>query len=234
MPELRRALPGRGVALPRAPRAAGGGDCRVNLPRRRPSCTRRAGGLAALTESTPFSRLQGKQALIRPPGALPEGDFLRSCVRCGACMKSCPTNTLQPCLWEGGLAGLWSPKVEPRFAACDQHCNACGRVCPTQAIRSLPLEEKTHARIGTAVIRKEQCLVWAQDKLCLICDEICPYNAIVFRTIEGTGGPWSSVPLQRLRVLRGALPRPGRLRHRGRGRRGNPAEGRLYVAEASG
>ena len=146
-------------------------------------------GLATLTEQTPFSRLQGKQALIRPPGALPEGDFLRSCVRCGACMKSCPTNTLQPCLWEAGLAGLWSPKLEPRFAACDQHCNVCGRVCPSQAIRPLSLDEKTHAKIGTAVLRKEQCLVWAQDKLCLICDEICPYNAIVFRTIEGYRRP---------------------------------------------
>ena len=82
-----------------------------------------------------------------------------------------------------------APRLEPRFAACDQHCNACGQVCPTQAIRSLPLEEKIHARIGTAVIRKEQCLVWAQDKLCLICDEICPYNAIVFRTIDGYRRP---------------------------------------------
>jgi formate hydrogenlyase subunit 6/NADH:ubiquinone oxidoreductase subunit I len=63
-------------------------------------------------------------------------------------------------------------------------------VCPTQAIRSLSLEEKTHAKIGTAVLKKESCLVWAQDKLCLICDEICPYNAIVFRTVEGYRRPF--------------------------------------------
>jgi formate hydrogenlyase subunit 6/NADH:ubiquinone oxidoreductase subunit I len=79
--------------------------------------------------------------------------------------------------------------MELRFAPCEQHCNACGRVCPTQAIRSLPLPEKTHAKVGTAIIRRESCLVWAQDKLCLICDEICPYNAIVFRTIEGYRRP---------------------------------------------
>ncbi|MEW6334314.1 MAG: 4Fe-4S dicluster domain-containing protein, partial [Thermodesulfobacteriota bacterium] len=29
----------------------------------------------------------------------------------------------------------------------------------------------------------------AQDKMCLICDEICPYNAIVFRPIEGYRRP---------------------------------------------
>jgi ferredoxin len=138
---------------------------------------------------TPAAALQGKLQLIRPPGALPEGDFLRTCIRCGECMKSCVTNTLQPCVTEAGLEGLWTPRMELRFAACEQNCNVCGKVCPTQAIRSLSLEEKTHAKVGTAVLKKESCLVWAQDKLCLICDEICPYNAIVFRTIEGYRRP---------------------------------------------
>ena len=150
-----------------------------------------AGGLtvAFVTGRTPFTPLQGKHQLIRAPGAVPESEFLRTCIRCGECMKSCLTNTLQPCFWESGLAGLWTPKMDLRFAPCEQNCNVCGKVCPTQAIRSLSLEEKTHAKVGTAVLRKELCLVWAQDKLCLICDEICPYNAIVFRTVEGYRRP---------------------------------------------
>jgi len=150
-----------------------------------------AGGLtvAFLTARTPFTPLQGKHQLIRPPGAVPESEFLRTCIRCGECMQSCLTNTLQPCFWESGMPGLWTPKMDLRFAPCEQNCNVCGKVCPTQAIRSLSLEEKTHAKVGTAVLRKELCLVWAQDKLCLICDEICPYNAIVFRTVEGYRRP---------------------------------------------
>ncbi len=150
-----------------------------------------AGGLsvAFLAGRTPFTPLQGKHQLIRPPGAVLESEFLRTCIRCGECMKSCLTNTLQPCFWESGLSGLWTPKMDLRFAPCEQNCNVCGKVCPTQAIRSLSLEEKTHAKVGTAVLRKELCLVWAQDKLCLICDEICPYNAIVFRTVEGYRRP---------------------------------------------
>jgi formate hydrogenlyase subunit 6/NADH:ubiquinone oxidoreductase subunit I len=75
------------------------------------------------------------------------------------------------------------------MAACEPNCHVCGKVCPTQAVRSLSLDEKTHARIGTAILRKEACLVWAQNKMCLICDEICPYNAIVFRPIEGYRRP---------------------------------------------
>jgi ferredoxin-type protein NapF len=147
-------------------------------------------GLGFAVQQSPFTPLQNKQQLIRPPGALPEDDFLATCIRCGECMKSCLTNTLQPTLWESGLAGLWTPEMDLRFAACEQECNVCGKVCPTQAIRSLSLEEKTHAKVGTAILKKEMCLVWAQDKLCLICDEICPYDAIVFRTIDGYRRPF--------------------------------------------
>jgi MauM/NapG family ferredoxin protein len=146
-------------------------------------------GIGFLSTQTPFALRQGKHQLIRPPGAIPESEFQRTCIRCGECMKSCLTNTLQPCLWESGLSGLWTPKMDLRLAPCDQNCNVCGKVCPTQAIRSLSLEEKTNAKVGTAILRKEMCLVWAQNKLCLICDEICPYNAIVFRPIEGYRRP---------------------------------------------
>jgi len=147
-------------------------------------------GIGFLATQTPFTLRQSKYQLIRPPGAIPETEFLRTCIRCGECMKSCLTNTLQPCLWESGLSGLWTPKMELRLAPCDQNCNVCGKVCPTQAIRSVSLEEKTNAKVGTAVLRKEMCLVWAENKLCLVCDEICPYNAIVFRPVEGYRRPF--------------------------------------------
>jgi len=66
-----------------------------------------AGGLAVgfVATQTPFTLKQSKHQLIRPPGAIPETEFLRTCIRCGECMKSCLTNTLQPCLWESGFSG---------------------------------------------------------------------------------------------------------------------------------
>jgi ferredoxin len=63
-------------------------------------------------------------------------------------------------------------------------------VCPTGAIRDLPLIERQHAKIGTAVIHRETCVAWAKDRLCLLCDEACPYNAIVFRPVEGHKRPF--------------------------------------------
>lgn len=123
--------------------------------------------------------------LIRPPGALPEPQFLNTCVRCGLCMRACPTNTIQPIWLDAGLEGLFSPVILPRLAGCAVKCNVCGDVCPTGAIRDLPLEEKNHAKIGTAYVIREHCLVWEQDRKCLVCDEVCPYNALSFRAVPG-------------------------------------------------
>ena len=31
---------------------------------------------------------------LRPPGALPEAEFLAACIRCGLCVRDCPYDTL--------------------------------------------------------------------------------------------------------------------------------------------
>lgn len=123
--------------------------------------------------------------LVRPPGALPEPELLARCVRCGECMKACPTNTLQPVWLKAGLEGIFTPVMLPRLAGCSDNCNVCGKVCPTGAIRDLPLIEKQHAKVGTAWINRRNCLVWEQDRKCLVCDEVCLYNAIVFKAVPG-------------------------------------------------
>jgi len=142
--------------------------------------------LAPLARSLMHRRILGR--LIRPPGSIPERDFLNACIHCGKCMKACPTNGLQPCIIEAGINGLWTPKLAARIGGCEKNCNLCGQVCPTSAIRKLPLEEKTYAKMGTAVIDRTRCIAWEQDKVCLICDEACPYNAIssLNETIRGT------------------------------------------------
>lgn len=148
------------------------------------------GGLAlSFFHSTVPYRSRRTDAIIRPPGAIPEREFLQQCVRCGQCMRACLTNTLQPSLWEAGPEGIWAPLMDLRLAPCEQNCNVCGLVCPTGAIRALDLEERKHARVGTAVILKDRCLVWERNRICLICDEVCPYNAIVFRPVEGVRRP---------------------------------------------
>jgi len=122
-------------------------------------------------------------AVIRPPGAIPEKNFLARCVRCDACMQACPTNTLQPLGWQAGLSALYSPVVKPRRGPCAPDCTACGDVCPTGSLRPLHPEEKLKAKVGTARIFRQKCLAWEFDKKCLICDEVCPFDAIEFRKL---------------------------------------------------
>ncbi len=122
--------------------------------------------------------------LIRPPGSIPETDFLRRCSRCYECIIACPTNTLQPIWLEAGLEAIWTPKVTTSFAPCDKDCALCGQVCPTGAIRPVALKDKIFCKIGTARIYKNRCLAWEYDRKCLVCDEVCPYDAVNFIAVK--------------------------------------------------
>jgi polyferredoxin len=128
--------------------------------------------------------------LIRPPGALPEPEFLDRCVRCSLCMKICPTNGLQPALTEAGIEGLWTPVLVPKIGECTQNCNLCSNVCATEAIQKFEVEEKPHIYIGTAVIDRNQCIVWNGDKSCLVCDECCSYHALQWKIVDGVRRPF--------------------------------------------
>ncbi|MBU0482686.1 MAG: 4Fe-4S binding protein [Proteobacteria bacterium] len=121
--------------------------------------------------------------LIRPPGALPEDEFLGRCVRCGECMKVCIGNGLQPTFFEAGIEGLFSPKLRGRTGYCEFNCTLCGQVCPTGAIRKLALQEKQRTRIGHAWFDKNRCLPYASGIPCIVCEEHCPTpeKAIKFR-----------------------------------------------------
>lgn len=135
--------------------------------------------LPSILDKNPEAKglLQASVAL-RPPGALPEADFLARCVRCGQCMRACPTNGLQPAWIDHGLAGSFSPVLIPRRGPCEPGCAVCGQVCPARAITPLALEQKHWARMGTAVVVPGRCLAFAMDKRCMVCQEVCPYGAL--------------------------------------------------------
>ncbi|MHC4607107.1 MAG: 4Fe-4S binding protein [Planctomycetota bacterium] len=163
-----------------------------------------AGSAMALGTTTLWGaafRDAAKALPVRPPGSVPEPMFQELCIRCGACLQACPNDVLEASGFDDGLEGLWTPKINTDRAACEPECNNCGQVCPTGAIRALPLEEKRAARIGLAVVNEETCLPYAGRENCLLCEQACTemgYDAIELmqvRTevddegnpIEGTG-----------------------------------------------
>ncbi len=128
-----------------------------------------------LIRSTPFAGTHFTHPdLLRPPGALEEKEFLKRCVKCGECMKVCITNGLQPTLLEAGFEGLWSPRLIPRMGYCEYRCTLCGQVCPSGAIRRMPLGEKVNVRIGLAMIDTGRCLPHSFGIPCIVCEEVCP------------------------------------------------------------
>ena len=141
--------------------------------------------IVPIIRTTPLARRRAGR-LIRPPGALPEDEFLRRCVRCGECMKVCLTNGLQPALLEAGLEGVWTPRFDFHSGYCQYYCTLCGQVCPTGALTKLSQEEKARTKIGLAYIDKNRCIPYAQGFECLVCEEHCPTpdKAIKFEQAE--------------------------------------------------
>jgi ferredoxin len=124
---------------------------------------------------------------VRPPGSVPEREFLQLCIRCGECFKVCPNHVLQPLGFQQGLEGLWTPQMVADWAGCESSCNACGQVCPTGAIRALPIEEKKAARMGLAVVNQQTCLPYAAREACQLCVDECVaagYHAIEFTRVH--------------------------------------------------
>ncbi len=157
--------------------------------------------LASGVFAVPALRLSNKlgsnwnNKLIRPPGALPEKEFLKRCIKCGQCMRVCPTNVIQPGGIQLGLENLWTPILNNRIGSsgCQLNCVACGQVCPTSAIRPITLTEKHGLgefadvgpiKIGTAFFDRNRCLPWAMDKPCIVCEENCPVSPKAIYTQE--------------------------------------------------
>jgi ferredoxin len=128
--------------------------------------------------------------LLRPPGVIND-QLLASCIRCGECSTVCPTSAIQLAVTEAGVEGFWTPILVPRIGYCDYSCNACGQVCPVEAIPPLSLENKRKQVIGKAQIEEETQIMTSEGeektilrpvvirKLCNgcgICENKCPVS----------------------------------------------------------
>jgi MauM/NapG family ferredoxin protein len=122
--------------------------------------------------------------VIRPPGSTEETLYNR-CIRCGECVRVCPTGVIQPSP-AGNQTKLWTPVLKTRLGYCVYSCNSCGIICPTGAIANLPLEVKRKTVIGVARIDQSRCITWSEGRDCIVCEEMCPVPEKAIKL--GSGG----------------------------------------------
>lgn len=130
--------------------------------------------------------LDGKKSrpdILRPPGAIPEQDFLLKCTKCGLCVEACPFQSLIL-----ARPGDERPVGTPYFKMRENPCRMCREIpcavaCPTGALdRSLVSDRDEQgkrrlnvnlSKIGLAVIDRETCIAYWGIQ-CDACYRSCP------------------------------------------------------------
>ena len=111
----------------------------TNAAGRGPLLSRRAalglgGSALALVGLGGLVRLLPSQGgFLRPPGALPEEQFLAQCIKCARCIDVCPLEALSPVLITDSILAAGTPKLNFKQGWCDL-CMKCADICPTPAL----------------------------------------------------------------------------------------------------
>jgi ferredoxin-type protein NapF len=135
-----------------------------------------------------------KEPYFRPPASVRNDKFNTLCIRCGNCIKSCPTGIIVHRINNNDLLSFMTPEVQFESGYCLEDCNLCSRVCPTGSITLFSTEAKSQIIMGKAEIILHNCLLLHNTE-CNKCKVSCRYEAI---TIKPEGDLPQAVPVLEL------------------------------------
>lgn len=120
---------------------------------------------------------------IRPPASIKNKYFNALCVRCGSCIKVCPSKILKH---EDRIGmGLLTPVIKYEKGYCLETCNQCGNVCPSGAITKFSIAAKKDLKIARVTVNENTCLLM-KNKECGICKNACHFDSIGFEPYNGS------------------------------------------------
>jgi ferredoxin-type protein NapG len=77
-----------------------------------------------------------RRRVLRPPGALSETEFLKTCYRCGSCMDACKPRAIKV-LQDNDEEMSGTPYLDPDLQACELCSDVpCVHACPSGALRN--------------------------------------------------------------------------------------------------
>lgn len=161
-------------------------------------------GLLGVVEKASPIRLAAMMAkplrrMLRPPGALTEEEFLKTCYRCGSCVDACKPKVIKP-IQDNDQELSGTPYIDPDLRACEMCSDLpCVQACPSRALQIAPkgasgrvagatdgsLSTEGPAagtagdavgktiRLGLAKWDQDRCLRTA-GQMCQLCIERCP------------------------------------------------------------
>lgn len=130
-----------------------------------------------------------KQSPTTPPGSMSIQNFTSSCTSCYLCVSACPSQVLQPSLFQYGSDGILMPHMNYENAYCNYNCVKCTEVCPSGAIGPIKIDEKKTIQLGKVKFIKENCIVITNKTECGACSEHCPTKAVTMVEENGLRVP---------------------------------------------
>src|SRR4051794_30074846 len=129
--------------------------------------------------ATPAAAPIADDKWLRPPGALPEPQFLETCSRCAKCAEVCPVQCIK--IDPDRTRADGAPYIEVDAVPCVL-CTGleCMHHCPTGALVPIPREA---IDMGTAVWHEHLC-VRSHGEGCTMCVDHCPVGSAALELVE--------------------------------------------------
>ena len=109
--------------------------------------------------------------VLRPPGALEESEFVRTCYKCGTCQNVCPAHAIRRVVSDDPDMEN-TPYIDPDLGACIVCENLeCTKACPSGALQKLA--SRNEIRMGLAKVDFGVCLR-SLGETCTTCVDRCP------------------------------------------------------------